>query len=59
MNNKLLYNQKNKKDLLKNLKKEPFERATLSFYRYTKLNNLEILRNFPKRKLSKFATKFW
>jgi len=45
MNNKLLYNQKNKKDLIKDLNDENFKRLTLSFYKYTNLDDLENLRN--------------
>ena len=45
MNNKLLYNQKNKKDLIKDLENENFKRLTLSFYKYVKLDDLENLRN--------------
>ena len=45
MNFKELYNQKNKKELLKNLDKEDFQRTTISFYKYTKLNKLEELRD--------------
>ena len=45
MKNKDLYNQKNKEQLLEDLKKESFERATLSFYKYVPLNNLEELRH--------------
>ena len=37
MNFKDLYNQKNKKDLLIKIENEPFDRITLSFYKYTKL----------------------
>ena len=45
MNNKLLYNQKNKNELLKKIKKEKFNRTTLSFYKYVNLNELDNLRN--------------
>ena len=45
MNNKILYNQKNKKELIKILKEEKFKRVTLSFYRYVPLDNLLNLRN--------------
>ena len=45
MNHKLLYNQKNKKDLLKDIQNENFNRTTLSFYRYVNLNNLQELRD--------------
>ena len=45
MKNKDLYNQKNKKELLKNLNNESFSRVTLSFYKYIKLNSIESLRN--------------
>ena len=40
-----LYNQKNKQELLSDLKKENFQRITLSFYKYIKLKNLEKLRD--------------
>ena len=45
MNNKILYNQKNKAECLKLLKKETFRRETISFYKYTKINNLQKLRD--------------
>ena len=45
MNFKDLYNQKNKAELINDLKKESFKRTTLSFYQYTKINNLEDLRD--------------
>tara|TARA_B100000029_G_scaffold429941_1_gene440623 strand:+ start:511 stop:1551 length:1041 start_codon:yes stop_codon:yes gene_type:complete len=45
MNFKDLYNQKNKKDLLQKIENEPFDRITLSFYKYTKLKNLDVLRD--------------
>ena len=45
MNFKDLYNQKNKKDLLQKIRNEPFDRITLSFYKYTKLKNLDVLRD--------------
>ena len=45
MNFKDLYNQKNKKDLLQKIGDEPFDRITLSFYKYTKLKNLDVLRD--------------
>ena len=40
-----LYNKKNKDELLKDLQKENFNRITLSFYKYTQLNNLDKLRD--------------
>ena len=40
-----LYNKKNKQQLTEQLKKENFNRLTLSFYRYVHLNNLDDLRN--------------
>ena len=43
MKNKDLYNQKNKEQLLEDLKKESFERATLSFYKYIPLDNCSAL----------------
>ena len=45
MNNKILYNQNNKEACLKLLKTEPFKRETISFYKYTKINNLQELRD--------------
>ena len=45
MNNKLLYNQNNKEHNLDLLKREKFERITLSFYKYIKIDNLEQLRD--------------
>ena len=45
MNFKDLYNQKNKNELLQKIEDETFDRITISFYKYTKLENLEILRN--------------
>ena len=41
----ILYNKKNKTDLLNDLKKEKFKRITLSFYRYINLENLTSLRD--------------
>ena len=41
----VLYNKKNKEQLIDDLNKEPFERITLSFYRYVKLKNLIELRD--------------
>ena len=43
MKKKYLYNQKNKEELIKILENEKFKRITVSFYKYIKLNNLEIL----------------
>ena len=41
-----LYNKKNKEQLIKQLKKENFDRITLSFYRYVNINkNLDELRD--------------
>ena len=40
-----LYNKKNKKQLLEQLHNEQFKRITLSFYRYTALENLIELRD--------------
>ena len=45
MNNKTLYNQRNKEECLKLLKKEQFSRNTISFYKYTKLDNLQAIRD--------------
>ena len=45
MKNKYLYNQKNKSDLLKDLKNEQFQRMTCSFYKYVHLKNIESLRD--------------
>jgi len=45
MNFKDLYNQKNKNELLEKIEGETFDRITLSFYKYIKLKNLEILRD--------------
>ena len=45
MNNKQLYNQNNKEQNLDLLKREKFERITLSFYKYIKIDNLEQLRD--------------
>ena len=41
----VLYNKKNKKELIKKLEQEKFERITLSFYRYTNIINVDNLRN--------------
>ena len=45
MNFKDLYNQKNKNELLQKIEDETFDRTTISFYKYTKLKKLDILRN--------------
>jgi len=45
MKKKYLYNQKNKKELIKILENEKFKRTTVSFYKYIELNNLENLRD--------------
>ena len=45
-----LYNKKNKDELLKDLQKENFNRITLSFYKYTQLNNLDKLRDVLYKK---------
>ena len=45
MNNKLLYNQKNKTQCENALNQEEFNRITLSFYKYIKLSNLHKLRD--------------
>lgn len=44
MNNQL-YNKKSKEDLKTELENEPFNRATLSFYKYINLQNLDELRD--------------
>jgi len=45
MKTKDLYNQKNKAQLIDDLKNEDFERITLSFYKYIELKELNKLRN--------------
>ena len=45
MKNKDLYNQKNKKELIDDIKNEQFERITFSFYKYVYIKNTETLRN--------------
>ena len=45
MKKKYLYNQKNKDELMKILVEEEFNRLTVSFYKYIKLNKLDILRD--------------
>lgn len=40
-----LYNKIGKEELRKRLMEEPFKRITLSFYRYVKIDNVEIFRN--------------
>jgi len=40
-----LYNKKNKEQLIAKLKKENFNRVTISFYRYVNISELEDLRN--------------
>tara|TARA_Y100000590_G_scaffold428001_1_gene538846 strand:- start:531 stop:1589 length:1059 start_codon:yes stop_codon:yes gene_type:complete len=45
MPKEVLYNKKNKADLLNDLKNETFNRVTLSFYKYTKLNSLKEMRD--------------
>jgi len=40
-----LYNKIGKEELRKRLMEEPFKRITLSFYRYVRIDNLEIFRN--------------
>ncbi len=45
MKKKYLYNQKNKNELLKIIKNEDFKRNTISFYKYVKLDNLDVLRD--------------
>ncbi len=41
----VLYNKKNKKELIEKLEQEKFERITLSFYRYTNIINVDNLRD--------------
>jgi len=45
MSKDALYNKKNKEQLLEDLQQETFNRITISFYKYTSLNNLEDLRD--------------
>ena len=45
MHFKDLYNQKNKDDLIHDLKNETFNRTTISFYKYASLKNLDELRD--------------
>ena len=45
MSKDALYNKKNKEQLLEDLQQEKFNRITISFYKYTSLNNLEELRD--------------
>ena len=45
MHFKDLYNQKNKDDLISELKNENFNRTTISFYKYVSLKNLDELRD--------------
>ena len=45
MRKETLYNKKSKTELKKKLQEENFNRKTLSFYKYIKLNNLYDLRN--------------
>ena len=45
MSKAALYNKKNKEQLLNDLKEETFDRITVSFYKYTHLNNLDQLRD--------------
>ena len=48
-----LYNKKNKEQLIEQLKKENFNRVTLSFYRYVKINkNIDELRDYLYEKLN-------
>ena len=41
MGKETLYNKKSKTELKKNLKDEKFNRQTVSFYKYLRLNNLD------------------
>ena len=45
MGKETLYNKKSKSELEKDLKNETFSRQTLSFYKYMKLDDLDILRD--------------
>ena len=45
MGKETLYNKKSKTELKKNLKDEKFNRQTVSFYKYLRLNNLDQLRD--------------
>ena len=45
MSKETLYNKKNKEQLLEQIDKETFNRTTLSFYKYTTLDNLSDLRD--------------
>ena len=45
MGKETLYNKKSKHELEKDLKNETFSRQTLSFYKYIKLDDLDILRD--------------
>ena len=40
-----LYNKKNKTDLINDIKEEDFQRITLSFYLYVKIENPDSLRD--------------
>ena len=37
-----LFNKKNKEDLIYQLRKESFDRITISFYKYINIDNIEI-----------------
>jgi len=50
-----LYNKKSKEELKKILDDEPFKRATLSFYKYTPINNLDIFRDKLYSDLTKLS----
>ncbi|MAV58520.1 MAG: hypothetical protein CMG07_01025 [Candidatus Marinimicrobia bacterium] len=41
-----LFNKKNKKDLVSQLRSESFDRITISFYKYINIDNIEILRDY-------------
>ena len=41
-----LFNKKNKEDLIYQLRKESFDRITISFYKYINIDNIEILRDY-------------
>ncbi|MEO2160841.1 MAG: rhodanese-related sulfurtransferase [bacterium] len=45
MKNEVLYNKKSRELLMDELRQEAFERITCSFYRYTKIENPDVLRN--------------
>ena len=50
-----LYNKKSKEELKRILDDEPFERVTLSFYKYTPIGNLNIFRDKLYSDLTKLS----